>query len=451
MGQRQRLRLAMAFLHEPRLALLDEPATSLDDAGLELLAGVVSGFVANGGTVLWCAPAAADIRHPVDVAFTLTERAGADVMSTAIAYVDAALAVAKRDMVVFRTYRLRFPAQVLRSFLAVALFYYISRLVTAAPFDRPEAYFAFAVIGLAIMEVMFSTLSALPGRVRHEIVAGTFERFVVSPFGAVAAVVSMTVFPLLLALLSGVLTVGFAATVFGMPVRVGDGPARHPDRPDRLPLVRRVRARRCRVGDPLQGGAGRGRVPHDGDLLSRWLRLPCRATPRLDPVDVGRAAVHADGGAAAQRARRHTPRRLPMARGGQDRSRGRSCCCRCRRWPLCSRSGRAGSVGRSSSTEGMTRDDATGSMLDRSFRLPSHVVFRAFALETVVVNLERGVYHGLNPTAGRMLETLARASSVRAAAAALAEELGQPQAVVEADLAALCADLLARGLIETAR
>jgi hypothetical protein len=90
-------------------------------------------------------------------------------------------------------------------------------------------------------------------------------------------------------------------------------------------------------------------------------------------------------------------------------------------------------------------------MLDRAFRLPGHVVYRTFALETVVVNLERGVYHGLNPTAGRMLEALERGSSVREAASAIAVELDQPVDVVEADLAAFCADLLERGLIEAAR
>jgi ABC-2 type transport system ATP-binding protein len=56
MGQRQRLRLAMAFLHEPRLVLLDEPRNSLDGDGLALLNDVVDDFVADGGTVVWCAP-----------------------------------------------------------------------------------------------------------------------------------------------------------------------------------------------------------------------------------------------------------------------------------------------------------------------------------------------------------------------------------------------------------
>jgi hypothetical protein len=91
----------------------------------------------------------------------------------------------------------------------------------------------------------------------------------------------------------------------------------------------------------------------------------------------------------------------------------------------------------------------TAPLLDRSFRVPSHIVYRAFAHETVVVNLERGVYHGLNPTAGRMLQALERSTTARAAAATLSEELGQPKEVVEGDLASFCSDLLERGLIET--
>lgn len=95
--------------------------------------------------------------------------------------------------------------------------------------------------------------------------------------------------------------------------------------------------------------------------------------------------------------------------------------------------------------------DQISRLLDRAFRLPDHVVYRSFALETVIVNLERGVYHGLNPTAGRMLEGLERAPSARVAARSLADELGEPLERIEADLAAFTTDLLDRGLIETAR
>ena len=81
-------------------------------------------------------------------------------------------------------------------------------------------------------------------------------------------------------------------------------------------------------------------------------------------------------------------------------------------------------------------------------RVPQHVVYRSFPSETVVLNLKTGQYHGLNPTAGSMLEALERASSVRDAAAAVAGEYAQPQAAVEQDLCELCNALLARELIE---
>ncbi len=61
MGQRQRVRLAMAVLHEPRLLLLDEPQTSLDGTGLQLLQRELRVHVARGGSVLWCSPLAGDL------------------------------------------------------------------------------------------------------------------------------------------------------------------------------------------------------------------------------------------------------------------------------------------------------------------------------------------------------------------------------------------------------
>jgi hypothetical protein len=80
--------------------------------------------------------------------------------------------------------------------------------------------------------------------------------------------------------------------------------------------------------------------------------------------------------------------------------------------------------------------------------VPQHVVYRSFPSETVVLNLHTGRYHGLNATAGRMLEALERSATLRDAAAAVAASYEQEQTVVEGDMCELCRLLLERGLIE---
>jgi hypothetical protein len=99
----------------------------------------------------------------------------------------------------------------------------------------------------------------------------------------------------------------------------------------------------------------------------------------------------------------------------------------------------------------MTPETAPGtsSLLAAKVTVPQHVVYRSFPAETVVLNLQTGKYHGLNATAGQVLEALERAACVRDAAATLATDYEQDQSVVERDVCELCQSLLERGLIET--
>ena len=79
--------------------------------------------------------------------------------------------------------------------------------------------------------------------------------------------------------------------------------------------------------------------------------------------------------------------------------------------------------------------------------VPSHVVFRAFAVETIMLNLQTGTYHGLNPSAGRMLEALQERAVIAEAAAAVAADYDEDRESIEADLLTLCSGLIERGLL----
>ncbi|HEY1713148.1 MAG TPA: PqqD family protein [Solirubrobacteraceae bacterium] len=92
----------------------------------------------------------------------------------------------------------------------------------------------------------------------------------------------------------------------------------------------------------------------------------------------------------------------------------------------------------------MDSDTLLGSRL----RLPEHVVHRSFVSETVILNLQTGKYHGLNPMGGHMLEVLSESDDVRSAAERVATEYDQDLVAVQADFVAFCSDLLDRGLVE---
>ena len=88
------------------------------------------------------------------------------------------------------------------------------------------------------------------------------------------------------------------------------------------------------------------------------------------------------------------------------------------------------------------------SILSSRVRVPEHVVYRDFADETVILNLESGIYHGLNSTAARMLQVLESSGTVADAIDELATEFDQPRETIERDVLELCRSLDDRGLIE---
>lgn len=96
----------------------------------------------------------------------------------------------------------------------------------------------------------------------------------------------------------------------------------------------------------------------------------------------------------------------------------------------------------------VARDITSADVLPQArVRIPHGVVYRSFVKETVILNLESGKYHGVNPTGGRMLEALERSASISAAASALAQEYDKPLSEIQSDLFEFCQSLAERGLI----
>ena len=91
---------------------------------------------------------------------------------------------------------------------------------------------------------------------------------------------------------------------------------------------------------------------------------------------------------------------------------------------------------------------ASAPALDALVRIPNHVVYRSFVQETVVLNLETGRYHGLNPTAGQMLSALDKAGSIRGALQSLNETFPTAGDRLEHDLLTFCESAQQRGLVE---
>lgn len=132
------------------------------------------------------------------------------------AYAIAGTAVLRRDFQTALSYRLQLFGAVFGSFFSLTIFYYVSRLVRVAPFESADEYFAFVLVGLVIFAMLQALLGGAPIIVRQELVAGTFARIVLSPFGPVAGVCAMLLFPFVLALLTGTATLLFGVLAFGV-------------------------------------------------------------------------------------------------------------------------------------------------------------------------------------------------------------------------------------------
>ena len=145
-------------------------------------------------------------------------------MRAVAAYAGALRGVVERDLRVFFTYPTRAASQLLSLVLSMSVFYFVSRLVNVPEFRSSDEYLAFVVAGLLIMFVLHAATAA-PLFLRQELIAGTFERSLVSPMGPVVGILGLMAYPVLLACFLAAVAFGVATAIFGLPVQWSTAPA----------------------------------------------------------------------------------------------------------------------------------------------------------------------------------------------------------------------------------
>ncbi len=80
-------------------------------------------------------------------------------------------------------------------------------------------------------------------------------------------------------------------------------------------------------------------------------------------------------------------------------------------------------------------------------RVPQEVLARQVGGETVMLDLAKGAYFGLDPVGARMWQLLAEGKTLVEVCDAIVEEYDVSRDAVEQDLLGLVADLMAQGLL----
>jgi ABC-type polysaccharide/polyol phosphate export permease len=138
-------------------------------------------------------------------------------LSLVRAYLSAGAGIVRRDAVIRASYRGTLFSSLVSVVFTLATFYFVAKLVRVPPFHTPAEYFGFTVVGIVVFGLIRSSLN-IPLTLRQELVAGTYERLVLSPFGGTAATVALMVFPILYALAMAVVELGVAVGLFGVHV-----------------------------------------------------------------------------------------------------------------------------------------------------------------------------------------------------------------------------------------
>jgi ABC-2 type transport system permease protein len=144
-------------------------------------------------------------------------------VSTVTGYVDAVFAIVRRDVHIFLSYRLRWVSRVLGTVLTLTTFYYVSKLTREDALGHHASYFAFLLVGIVALPVLTGAMTVAQF-VRQELVAGNFERMLVSPTGPIVGILAMLLFPEVFALLLAAITLVLGVVLFGVHLHLGGIP-----------------------------------------------------------------------------------------------------------------------------------------------------------------------------------------------------------------------------------
>lgn len=136
-------------------------------------------------------------------------------------YGGAVWATMRRDAAIFFSYRFRVPSQILTVLFSLTTFYYIGKIVKPGAIGPRDEYFAFVVVGIVTTSVLTAALTSAH-IVRMELMAGNFERVLISPLGPVWGVIAVAAFPITYATAFAGGTLGVAALIYQVPINVAN-------------------------------------------------------------------------------------------------------------------------------------------------------------------------------------------------------------------------------------
>ena len=125
----------------------------------------------------------------------------------------------RRDLAISLSYKVGFALQLASSLFSLALFFYLSQLVDrsgGADEELSRGYFAFVVVGIALLGVAQTGLTSLGQRFRQEQMTGTFEALMSTPAAPSLLILSSAAYDMIRAAVEGVVFVLLGVAFFGL-------------------------------------------------------------------------------------------------------------------------------------------------------------------------------------------------------------------------------------------